>query len=207
MKLKTVPEDLSATVEIGDSAQRRVDIYQDSNAIPVSLVFQPQGLRTFAGIRLESSISITPGYVRLSVDSSTPLGTFAGNLNFMIGGALAPVITIPVRYTVIPSFPLKAEPASLHFEYQRGGRLPTTQYVRISKEGASFRVDYTIGGEGSQSANWMGVNYTSGYSTPINFGVTVNPANLAKGTYRGRISFSMPTSAQRLEVPVTLEIH
>jgi hypothetical protein len=212
--LTTSHEALSTTVEEGEYPRRQVNIYQGASELPVSLIFQPQMPHTPGqGIRLESSTSATPGFVRLNLDPATPLGTFSGILHLLIGSAVAPVTTIPVQYKMIPSFPLRAEPASLRFEFrrERGYELPAPQFVRITKEGASLGVSRTVLQEGLQSPRWLDASYGEDlYTTPQNFRVSVQPAKLAPGTYRGSVVFSLSPgiSEQRrpVTVPVTLEV-
>jgi uncharacterized protein (TIGR03437 family) len=98
-----------------------------------------------------------------------------------------------------PAPTLTKNPSTLTFVYNSGGTLPGPQQVLLSSSSAlTF----------SAIANvpWLNV-VASSSNTPATLLVTVNPANLAAGTYSGSIQLSAPGASNSSDtIPVTLII-
>jgi uncharacterized protein (TIGR03437 family) len=81
----------------------------------------------------------------------------------------------------------QATPASLSFSASAGGNAPGTQTINLSSSvaGLSFTA--------STSAAWLSVGPSSG-SIPAVLSVSINPANLAAGTYQGTVTITAPNA-------------
>jgi uncharacterized protein (TIGR03437 family) len=127
----------------------------------------------------------------------TPMGVAvdsAGNLY------IADTSNDRIREVFASAVSYQATPASLSFSASAGGSAPGTQTINLSSSvaGLSFTA--------STSAAWLSVNPSSG-SMPAVLAVSVNPANVAAGTYQGTITITAPYAVpSTATVAVTLTV-
>jgi uncharacterized protein (TIGR03437 family) len=125
----------------------------------------------------------TPSNVLMTVDSGgLPVGSYGGLVVITPAGGTAQIV--PVTLNVLPAATLQASPAPLTFSYQQGATLPGTQLLGISSTGPPLNV--SLAAVTQSGGNWLLLDRTSG-TTPMNLGVSVNPAGLAPGTYSGQV--------------------
>jgi uncharacterized protein (TIGR03437 family) len=106
--------------------------------------------------------------------------TFGGGPGDMFLLRLAPDSAPVSLFTVTP--------ATLLFRYVAGGSLPAPQTVSIASSSASAVTP-------TSSANWLKF-ISSGMTTPATLSVSVDPASLQPGVYRGAIQIDPQTSVQ-----------
>lgn len=116
------------------------------------------------------SISISP--------ASLSAGTYNGNVQISSSGASNTPLSVAVTLTVTETPPsLAVAPQALTFNYTAGGAVPSAQDVSITNTGAG-----TLSWTASASDYWIALSPASG-SAPGTLSVSLNPANLAAGTY------------------------
>jgi uncharacterized protein (TIGR03437 family) len=117
----------------------------------------------------------------LSVSVSTAdlsAGTYTGSIQIAAAGAANTPASIGVTLTITEAqASLAVPPQALTFQYTYGGALPPAQSLAITNAGGG-----TLAWTASTSAYWLGVSAASG-GAPASLAVSVNPANLAAGTY------------------------
>ena len=95
---------------------------------------------------------------------------------------------------------MSVSPGQLNFAYQAGGSPPLSQLVAISG-GAGLAFTVT-----SSGGNWLAVSPASG-TVPASLSVSVSPAELISGTYRGTVTVTAPgasNSPQTIAVTLTV---
>jgi hypothetical protein len=93
---------------------------------------------------------------------------------------------------------LTPTPTSLSFNYQMGGRLPSSRALSITSTGGS--TTYTA----KETDPWLSINPTSG-GTPGSIRASVNPTGMAAGSYGGQINITAQ-NGKTTTVPVALII-
>jgi uncharacterized protein (TIGR03437 family) len=128
-----------------------------------------------------SALSVTVNAAGLAA------GTYAGTVQITSAGASNSPLSIAVTLTVAAAAPtLTVSPPSLSFTYTAGAAVPDAQTIAIANTGTGS-VSWTA----STSDFWLSVANTSG-AAPGQLAVSVNPANLAAGTYTGSVAISAP---------------
>jgi hypothetical protein len=94
---------------------------------------------------------------------------------------------------------LTPTPTSLSFNYQMGGRLPSSRTLSITSTGGS--TSYTA----KETDPWLSINPTSGTGTPGSIRASVNPAGMAPGSYGAQINIT-PQNGKTTTVAVALII-
>ncbi len=116
------------------------------------------------------SISVAP--------AGLSAGTYTGSVQITSAGASNTPLSVPVTLTVTQTPPsLAVAPQALTFNYSVGGAAPVAQTVSITNTGAG-----TLSWIASSVDYWLVVSPPSG-SGAATLSVSVNPANLAAGTY------------------------
>src|ERR1019366_6467781 len=96
---------------------------------------------------------------------------------------------------------LAVAPQGLNFQYTYGGALPPAQSLAITNAGGG-----TLAWTASTTAYWLGVSSASG-GAPASLAVSVNPANLAAGTYTENVTIAAAVAAgSPAQVSVTLVV-
>jgi hypothetical protein len=175
-----------------------------------SLSASPTSLSVTQGLSGTSTITVTPsngfnGAVTFSA-SGVPSGvtasfssstlTLAASSTATTGpstvtitgtsGALTHTTTVSLTVSAAgtSTSTLTATPSSLRFNYQMGGRLPSSQTLAISSTGGS--TSYTA----TETDPWLSINPTSGSGTPGSIRASVNPAGMAVGSYGAQINIT-----------------
>jgi uncharacterized protein (TIGR03437 family) len=143
-----------------------------------------------------SSISI------LVSPSGMGAGTYTGNVQITASGASNTPLTIPVTLTITEPAPaLSISPASLTFTYVEGGAAPDTQAVLISNTGGG-----TFAWTATASDYWITLSPASA-NAPGPLAITINPANLAPGTYTTAVQVTAAGAAgSPASIAITLNV-
>ena len=140
------------------------------------------------------SVSISP--------ADLSAGTYTGSVQIAATGASNTPASIGVTLTVTeaPASLIVAPPA-LTFQYTYGGAVPPAQSLAITNAGGG-----TLAWTASTSAYWLGVSAASG-AAPASLAVSVNPANLAAGTYTETVTIAaVGATGSPAQVSVTLVV-
>lgn len=121
-----------------------------------------------------SPAGLSPGTYTGSVAISASPASGASNTAFSIG------VTLTATQALLA---LAISPQALTFSYSVGGSAPVAQTISISNAGAGT-LSFTAGASGSPY--WLALSPPSG-STPGTLSISVNPANLASGTYMAAV--------------------
>jgi uncharacterized protein (TIGR03437 family) len=140
------------------------------------------------------SVSVSP--------SGLSAGTHTASIQITASGASNSPVTIAVTLTVTAAAAvLSVSPQSLTFNYTYGVAAPAAQSISISYSG-SGSPSWTA----SNAADWVSLSATSG-SVPGKLSVSVNPANLAAGTYTSTVPITVAgASGSPASVAITLVI-
>jgi uncharacterized protein (TIGR03437 family) len=129
-------------------------------------------------------------------------GTYTGTVQIAATGAANTPMSIVVTLTVtaVPAS-LAISPQALTFQYTVGGAAPAAQDVSIAN-GGTGALSWTA----SSSAFWATLSATSG-NAPGTVSVSVNPANLAAGTYMTTVNVAATDpSITPVSIAVTLVV-
>ena len=126
-----------------------------------------------------STLSVSVSLAGLSA------GTYTGSVSIAASGASNTPASIGVTLTVTAApASLAVAPQALAFQYTYGGAVPATQNVAIANTGGG-----TLAWTASSGSYWLAVSAASG-SAPATLGVSVNPVNLAAGSYTGNVQIT-----------------
>jgi uncharacterized protein (TIGR03437 family) len=105
-------------------------------------------------------------------------GTYTATIAIAASGASNTPLSLLVTLTIAQASPILAvSPQTLTFNYSVGGAVPAAQTVSITNTGGG-----TLSWTASTSNYWVAASPTSG-SAPGTVAISVNPVNLAAGTY------------------------
>lgn len=140
------------------------------------------------------SVSVSP--------AGLSAGTYTGNIQIAAAGASNSPVSIGVTLTVAEApASLAVAPQALTFQYTFGGAVPAAQNAAITNAGGG-----TLAWTASTSAYWLDVAVASG-AAPATLAVSVNPVNLAAGTYTGSVQVAAAgTIGSPAAVAVTLVV-
>jgi hypothetical protein len=148
---------------------------------------------------LPSGVTFTAGNL-----SGTPATGSAGAYTFTLTAqnGTAPNATQTFTLTVnqvSTTGTLTATPSSLSFNYQMGGRLPSSRTLSITSTGGS--TSYIA----KETDPWLSISPSSGTGTPGSIRASVNPAGMAPGSYGAQINIT-PQNGKTITVTVALVI-
>ncbi len=136
------------------------------------------------------SISISP--------AGLSAGAYTGSIQIASAGASNTPVSVGVTLTVTEApASLAVAPQALTFQYTYGGAVPSAQNVAIVNGGGG-----TLNWTASTSAYWLVVSAASG-AAPATLAVSVNPINLAAGTYTETVRI---TAAGATGSPATVSV-
>jgi uncharacterized protein (TIGR03437 family) len=144
-----------------------------------------------------------PSTISVSVSpASLSPGTYTGSVQIASSGASNTPLSIPITLTVTQPAPsLAVAPQTLSFSYSVGGAAPAAQTVSITNTGGG-----ALAWTASATDYWLAVSPASG-NAPGTLSVSINPANLAAGTYTSAIQVSAAgASGSPASVSITLTI-
>jgi len=142
-------------------------------------------------LSLSAASGTAPSTLSVSVSpASLSAGSYNATVTITAAGASNSPLSVAVTLTVTAAgATLAAAPQSLTFNYTVGGTAPAAQTVSVTNTGSG-----TLAWTASSSAFWASVSPTSG-SAPATLSVTVNPANIAAGTYTGNVQITAAGAA------------
>ena len=143
-----------------------------------------------------STLSVSIGPAGLSA------GEYTGSIQIVSAGAANTPVSIGVTLTVTEApAALAVAPQALAFQYTYGGAAPPAQNLAIANTGGG-----TLAWTAAASAYWLVISAASG-GAPATLTVSVNPANLAAGTYTETVQIAaVGASGSPALVPVTLVV-
>lgn len=148
---------------------------------------------------LSKTADTTPSNIQVSVNATgLAVGVYSGRVVISSNETANSPFVVPITLTVTQVGSLGATPTSLSFTYQVGGELPGGQQLLIA---SSNTAQFTIN---STSSGWLRVPQSAG-TTPASITVSVNPTDLAPGSYTGSLAIQSATAGQ-ITVPVTLAV-
>ncbi len=117
--------------------------------------------------------------------SGLDAGTYTGNIQIASTGASNTPVSVPVTFTVTAAPPVLAvSPQSLSFTYSTGAAPPAAQTVSIANTGGG-----ALSWTATTTDYWLALSATSG-SAPGTLSISINPANLAPGTYTTQVQIA-----------------
>ncbi|MBK9169047.1 MAG: hypothetical protein IPM24_16465 [Bryobacterales bacterium] len=121
-------------------------------------------------------------------------GQYGISVGFLDSAGNNPSVGVNVEVEAAATF--TASPASLAFEYARGGTAPPQQVVRVtSNDSVTFQVRLTGTGTGA----WLNVP-TGARTTPADIPVAIRTENLSAGTYEGGFTLDSGTASRQVAV-------
>jgi uncharacterized protein (TIGR03437 family) len=143
--------------------------------------------------------------VSVNVTGLTPQ-VCSGNVTLTVPGSSTPPLVIPVTLNVSNTALLNVGQAAINVTALVGAAA-TTQTVSVSSTDPNNQLPFTaIAATNPIGLTWLSVVPNSG-NTPNNLQVTINPANLAPGTYTGSITVSSSApNVPAQTIPVTLVV-
>jgi uncharacterized protein (TIGR03437 family) len=161
-------------------------------AQPIQITNSGSGTLAWSASATSSWLGLSPasgtGPATLSVSVATAglgAGTYTGAVQISAQGASNTPLSVPVTLTITQALPsLAVAPQALSFNYAVGGAAPAAQSVSISNAGAG-----TLNWTASTVDYWLAVSPASG-PAPGTLSVSINPANLAAGTYTSTVQIA-----------------
>jgi uncharacterized protein (TIGR03437 family) len=173
---------------------------------PASLAFTVAASTTPSGgtwLSATPSSGSTPGNVVVSVNGAgLSTGQYAGQIVITSTGATNSPITVPVVLNVLSPSSVTVQPTSMTFNYTVGLQVPPAQSLSVN---VSSPVSITAAIAYDNGSGWLNVSPTQATAS-TSLAVSVIPANLAAGTYTGKITITSPSVLNPLPVPVTLVV-
>ncbi|MEP7364296.1 MAG: hypothetical protein ABI972_13665 [Acidobacteriota bacterium] len=143
---------------------------------------------------------VTPANVEVSVDpTGLVAGTYNGSITLSTPGVLGS-FAVPVTLVITGAPALSVSPSSLEFQGAAGGAQVSKTVSLASTPTTGYVASVAVG------SAWLSATPSTG-NTPQTLTVTVSPASLGPGTYRGSILFSAPgasSSSQLLSVTLVV---
>ena len=163
------------------------------------------GALSFTATSSASWLSVTPASGTTPASLSVSVapagmspGNYTGNIQITAAGASNSPISVAVTLTVTAVPPtLGVSPQALTYNYTFGGAHPAAQTLSIVNAGSG-----SLSWTASASAFWIGLSATTG-NAPATLSVSVNPANLAAGTYTSSVQIA---AAGALGSPVSVAV-
>jgi uncharacterized protein (TIGR03437 family) len=158
-----------------------------------------------AWLSVSPSSGTAPSALTVSVSpAGLNPGTYTGAIRITGTGASNSPASIGVTLTVTQAVPsLAVTPQALTFQYTNGGAVPAAQNVTITNAGGGA-LAWTA--STSNGGYWLGVSAGSG-SAPATLAVSVNPVNLAAGSYTGSVQITaVGANGSPAAVSVTLVV-
>lgn len=173
------------------------------DAQTVSITNSGTGTLNWTATPSDSWLAVTPSSgtapSSLSVSIVTnglSAGSYSGNIQLSASGVSN--VSVPVALTVTQgTATLAVAPKSLNFQYLPGGNAPSAQSVTITNAGSG-----TLAWTATDSDSWVGLSPANG-NAPGTLAVSINPANLAAGSYSSTIQI---TAAGAAGSPATVAV-
>ena len=184
----------------GDPAPlpQTLSISYTSPAIFIATVTAPE---SSPWLKLDNNnTGITPANIEVAVDpTGLQAGTYTGSITLATPGILGSY-SVPVTLVITGAPALTVSPSTLLFDGTAGGAQLTKTVSISSSPSTGYSATVAVG------SAWLSISPLTG-TTPQTLTVTVSPASLAPGTYRGSIIFSSPGANSGMQlVGVTLVV-
>jgi uncharacterized protein (TIGR03437 family) len=154
-------------------------------------------------ISLSASSGTAPSTVSVSISpAGLSAGTYTGSIQIAATGASNTPASVGVTLVVTqapPSLVLGSQ--ALTFQFTNGGAVPAAQNVSITNAGGG-----TLAWTASSNVYWLGVSTAAG-TAPSTLTVSVNPLNLAAGSYPGVVTVTAASAiGSPSQISVTLVV-
>ncbi|HYL78712.1 MAG TPA: hypothetical protein VEU96_31265, partial [Bryobacteraceae bacterium] len=196
---------------------------QVGQAAPPSQTFTVASTGAPLNFQVSTSTSTCPGFLSASTNGGSNGSTYgnqnlvvvsvsaagltpqvcSGSVTLTVPGSTSPPLVIPVSMNVSASSLLVLSPNAINVTTLVGAT-STTQTVSVTSTDNTGQAFTATAATNPPGLTWLSVAPNSG-NTPNNLLVTINPANLAVGTYTGTINVSGGSGPPEA-VPVTLVI-
>jgi len=187
--LSAAPSSLSFTGTVGGTVNAQS--IQITNLASGTLNWTATASAASSGtwLSVSSASGTAPSTLTVAVSlTGLSAGIYTGAIQIAAAGASNSPASIGVSLTVMPvpvnPASLTVTPQSLVFQYAYGGAAPVAQNVAIGNTGGG-----TLAWAATSDSYWLGVSAASG-AAPTSPTISVNPVNLAAGTYTGNIVIS-----------------
>ena len=139
-------------------------------------------------ITLSASSGTAPSTVSVSISpAGLSAGTYTGSIQIAATGAANTPASVGVTLVVTQASPsLELGSQALTFQFTNGGAVPAAQNVTITNAGGG-----TLAWTASSNAYWLVASTSSG-TAPSTLTISVNPVNLAAGSYPGIVTVTAP---------------
>ncbi len=195
--------------------------FQVGQGAPPSQTFTVSSTGAPLNFQVSTSTSTCPGFLSASTNGGSNGSTFgnqnlvvvsanvtgltpqvcSGSVTLTVPGSTSPQLVIPVSMNVSASSLLVLSPNAINVTTLVGAA-STTQTVSVTSTDNTGQAFTATAATNPSGLTWLSVAPNSG-STPNNLLITINPANLAVGTYTGTINVSGGNGPPET-VPVTL---
>ena len=158
---------------------------------------------TASWLSLSAASGTAPSTLSISVvPAGLGAGSYTGSVEISSSGASNTPVSVSVTLDVTaPSPALGVSPTALSFSFTNGSTAPAPQTVQITNAGGG-----TLNWTASANVYWLSLSAASG-SAPASLSVSLNPANLAPGTYNGAVQIAAAGAAgSPVSVGVTLTV-
>ncbi|MFN7924670.1 MAG: hypothetical protein U0Q16_31500 [Bryobacteraceae bacterium] len=204
--LKVTPATLSYAYTVGDPK------------LPASQKLSIAGAKTGTNFTVLASggpwLSVTPlsgttpATLQVTANPTTlAVGNYTGAISITSGGTAPETVIVAVTLAVAaPPATLDISPNPITLTYVRGNTPPFPIGLGLSTSGQVLSYTATAGG-----GTWLSVTPKSGAvfpAFPTNLTVTVNPAGLVPGAYKGTITIAAPLASNKtttVNVNLTVE--
>jgi uncharacterized protein (TIGR03437 family) len=139
----------------------------------------------------------TPVPAKVAVNPTTlAVGNYAGTIELTTAGSAPQTISVPVTLSIkAPPAQLDVSPATINVTYTRGTPAPAPASLALSTTGGVLSYTATAGG-----GSWLSISPKSGAvfpGFPAALAVTISPAELAPGSYKGTITIGAPLASNK----------
>jgi len=150
------------------------------------------GSTNTAWLSVSPASGTAPSALSVSVaPAGLSAGVYTGSVQISATGASNTPLSVPVTLTVTQAVPsLAVAPQALTFNYSVGNPAPAAQTVSITNTGGGT-LSWTASTSGEY---WLAVSPLSG-SAPAMLSMSINPANLAAGTYTSTVQVAATGAA------------
>jgi uncharacterized protein (TIGR03437 family) len=151
----------------------------------------------------------TPASLNVTVNTSgfNSGAIVSTTISIAIYGEPSTQVAFPVTLTVGTPSLLRANPANLSFNAVQLSSSGNPNAIPVTITSGGAQLNYGVSASTTSGGNWLLLSNTAGAtSTTAGFQVSVNPSNLAVGTYSGLISVQSTSTGDSVSIMVTLTV-